>query len=130
VWSLIVTFFGQAYGFIVFRSPALKKETLLLQTHIPKKPLRVSLGRISIENRYTLSANCFRWQTWSENVFSDIPVQMCHFHQKQIVRRYLTCNPILEAGIELKAIADTLCHSDEKLLQKKLDDWHKKWIVF
>ena len=34
-------------------------------------------------------------------LFPGIPLQMCHFHQEQIVIRYLTLNPKLEAGIEL-----------------------------
>ena len=34
--------------------------------------------------------------------FGNVPVQMCHFHQKQIVTKYLTRNPRIEAGQELK----------------------------
>jgi hypothetical protein len=33
--------------------------------------------------------------------FSYIPVQMCHFHQIAIIKRYLTSRPKLEASIEL-----------------------------
>ncbi len=32
---------------------------------------------------------------------SDLPVQMCQFHQVAIVRRYLTKNPKMQASIEL-----------------------------
>ena len=32
------------------------------------------------------------------------PVQMCQFHQFQIVRRFLTNNPHLPAGVELLAL--------------------------
>jgi hypothetical protein len=42
------------------------------------------------------------------NVFSDYPVQFCHFHQKQIIRRYVTKNPRLEAGIDLKEVVEKL----------------------
>jgi hypothetical protein len=35
-------------------------------------------------------------------IFSDIPVQMCHFHQKQIITRYLTNNPKLQTSRELR----------------------------
>jgi len=41
------------------------------------------------------------------NVF-DCPVQFCHFHQKQIMRRYVTKNPRLIAGIELKELVEML----------------------
>jgi hypothetical protein len=37
-------------------------------------------------------------------VFEDYPVQMCHFHQKRIVQRYITLHPKLEASQKLKKI--------------------------
>lgn len=55
---------------------------------------------------------------------------MCHFHQKQIIQRYLTSNPRLEAGIELKKIAAMLCDSREEIFAKQLKDWHEKWADF
>ena len=36
----------------------------------------------------------------------DILVQMCHFHMWQIVKKYLTNNPLLQPNIELKGIMD------------------------
>ena len=52
---------------------------------------------------------------------------MCHFHQKQIIRRYLTNKPKLEASIELKQITKTLTYSNEQTFTKKLNEWHDKW---
>ena len=63
-------------------------------------------------------------------VFSDIPVQMCHFHQKMIVNRYLTTRPKLEAGKELRQIAATLCNTNEEEFEQQLKAWHKKWSKF
>jgi len=63
-------------------------------------------------------------------VFSDIPVQMCQFHQKQIIRRYLTNNPKLEAGIELKELIRPLCSDTKENFTKKLDNWYLKWEYF
>lgn len=62
--------------------------------------------------------------------FTDIPVQMCHFHQKQIVTRYLTRNPKLEAGIELKLITARLSKTDEPSMSHWLDEWYIKWEGF
>lgn len=42
------------------------------------------------------------------NIFDDVPVQFCHFHQKQIIRRYITKNPKLAAGIDLKELVEML----------------------
>jgi len=55
---------------------------------------------------------------------------MCHFHQKQIIRRYLTNQPKLEASIELKIITNTLTNTNEKQFTKELDNWHNKWKDF
>jgi hypothetical protein len=42
---------------------------------------------------YTLKAIVLDGRPGVRQLFSDIPVQMCHFHQKQIITRYLTNNP-------------------------------------
>ena len=63
-------------------------------------------------------------------LFSDIPIQMCHFHQKQIITRYLTNNPKLAAGIELKKITNTLCQTNEKDFTFAINSWHQKWSSF
>lgn len=42
------------------------------------------------------------------STFSNYPVQFCHFHQKQIIRRYVTKNPRLVAGVELKEVVEML----------------------
>jgi len=55
---------------------------------------------------------------------------MCHFHQKQIIRRYLTNQPKLEASIELKGITRTLINTNEKEFTKQLNNWHSKWKDF
>ena len=36
-----------------------------------------------------------------KEVFSDLVVQICQYHQQQIVGRYLTSRPKTEAGLEL-----------------------------
>ena len=53
---------------------------------------------------YTINAIVLDGRPGVRQLFADIPAQMCHFHQKQIITRYLTNNPKLEAGIELKKI--------------------------
>jgi len=125
-----VTFFNRIYGFIVFRSPKLKKN--LYFKLIPYETiLEYYLGRAAIEKQgFRLSAIVLDGRTGVRKIFADIPIQMCHFHQKQIIQRDLTLRPKLEAGIELKAIADTLCNSDEEKFTKLLMDWYNKWSDF
>jgi len=88
-------------------------------------------GRIKVQQLgFTIQAIVLDGRPGVRNLFSDIPVQMCHFHQKQIIRRYLTCNPKLEAGIELKAIVETLANTTEETFTSQFTVWCDKWDSF
>lgn len=50
--------------------------------------------------------------------FSDYHIQMCQFHMKQIVRRYITLNPKLLASRELKGLVDRLHECNEADFKK------------
>ncbi|MBT3281333.1 MAG: hypothetical protein HOJ96_01160 [Campylobacteraceae bacterium] len=63
-------------------------------------------------------------------VFKDYPIQMCQFHQKMIVKRYITRFPKLEASIELKRICTRLKYSNEVRFTKVLDIWYLKYKDF
>ncbi|MCK4562496.1 MAG: hypothetical protein KAT78_06290 [Flavobacteriaceae bacterium] len=65
-----------------------------------------------------------------EKAFPNIPRQMCHFHMKQIIKRYITMRPKLEASKELKRIMTNLTKTTEKNFTKKLEYWHKKYYQF
>jgi len=58
-----------------------------------------------------------RWLLWW---FGDIPTQMCQFHQKMIVRRYITKNPILVPNQELNSIVKRLCRTDKTCFEQEL----------
>jgi hypothetical protein len=63
-------------------------------------------------------------------VFSDIPVQMCHFHQIQIAIRYLTMRPDLPAGKELLALVYTLPTNDKASFTDAFRLWCRTWGDF
>jgi hypothetical protein len=63
-------------------------------------------------------------------VFAGLVVQICQYHQQQIVVRYLTTRPKTGAGLELKVITGALTELDEKSFSELLDAWYKKWNVF
>lgn len=80
------------------RSPSLKKN-LYVQDIQNKTIDAYRQGRITLEEQgYILQAVVLDGRPGVRQLFADIPVQMCHFHQKQIITRYLTRNPKLEAG--------------------------------
>ena len=55
---------------------------------------------------------------------------MCHFHQQQIIRRYITKKPKLEANKELKKIVDWLPSCDESVFRNELHNRYKKYEHF
>lgn len=63
-------------------------------------------------------------------LFPGIPVQMCHFHQLQIVIRYLTQNPKLVAGVELLDLVRTLPSTDEASFVDAFEQWCSVWDAF
>jgi len=62
--------------------------------------------------------------------FFGIPVQLCQFHQIQTMTKYLSKNPKLQAGKELRAIALTLTETNIETLTAQLSEWHEKWKDF
>lgn len=124
------TFFKRMFGLCVFRSPHLKKN--LYWNEIIYETIDVyRRGRYELENMgFTIQAAVLDGRPGVREVFNDIPVQMCQFHQKMIVNRYLTTRPKLEASIELREITLGLCKSNEKNFTKALNDWYEKWQDF
>lgn len=125
-------FFGRTSGVLIFRSPTLKK----------------NLGWWSIESEtvedYALGVAELQLAGWEiTGVTVDdrpgvlkcletmgLPVQMCHFHQIQIVSRYTTRYPRLPAAKELVQLAQLLPQTDEASFVYWLGEWHKKWQDF
>jgi hypothetical protein len=51
---------------------------------------------------------------------------MCIFHQKQIIRRYITKNPRLEANKEMKEIGEALGYFSKTTIEALLEDWYRR----
>lgn len=65
------------------------------------------------------------------NVFKEFPVQFCHFHQAQIIRRYVTENPKLIQGHELLDLVKVLTFTEEQIFTHKLRlyiDRHRNFL--
>ena len=87
-----VTFFRRSFGILIIRSPHLKKN--LYVQEVEHETVDVyRQGRVALKKKgYTIKAIVLDGRPGVRQIFSDIPVQMCHFHQKQIVTRYLSAN--------------------------------------
>ena len=62
--------------------------------------------------------------------FKDHPVQMCHFHQRKTLNKYLTRKPRLEASKDLQKIMYNLTTTTLTIFTKKLNEWYKKYKDF
>lgn len=64
-------------------------------------------------------------------MFPDLPIQLCQFHQLKTINRYLTRKPKTAAAQDLKAIALTLKSSTCTQFQEALNRWleeHKNFL--
>lgn len=61
------------------------------------------------------------------NTFSEYHIQMCQFHMRQILRRYLTLNPKMLAARDLRDLASRLNKVKENDFKKDYQEWKEKW---
>jgi len=115
---------------VVFRSWTLRRN-LWWNEVSSEKMVHYQYGRKILEERgWTFTAAVIDGRRGLATVFKDIPVQMCHFHQLQIVTKYLTRRPQTEAAKELRFLALTLTRTNEKIFGKALTAWEKKYHGF
>jgi len=125
-----VTFFGRGYGILVFRSQELKKN-IYWKEITQETPTVYREARIELENQgFIITGIVLDGKRGVREVFSDIPVQMCQFHQTAIMKRYLTSKPKTKAGQELRAIGLALTILTEKDFEILLNEWHERWKDF
>ena len=125
-----VTFFSRLNGLCVFRAPALKKNVWWQPTIHERAEIYLKGKKHLEDNGYAIRAVVLDGRRGIREVFSGIPTQMCHFHQKQIVKRYLTARPKLVAGRELKLIVEQLVNTNEQKFTNELNCWYEKWKDF
>lgn len=125
-----VTFFKRDFGVCVIRAPHLRKNLYVHETQTESVDAYRQGKMVLEEHGYTIQAIVLDGRPGVRQLFPDIPIQMCHFHQKQIITRYLTNNPKVEVGIELKKIMNSLCRTNEQDFTAAMNEWHQKWSSF
>lgn len=127
----------------VFDATHLGKETLLV-ARAPRLKANIGWAWITSETKevyaglrafiaskgFILTSVVLDGRTGIPRVFEDIPVQICQFHQLQIVRRKLTLHPETGAGQELLSIGFSIAQADEKMFTQRLTEWHKRYEDF
>ncbi len=117
-------------GTLVFKDNDTKE--VVIWKHIEKETkedyiyLKNELDKLG----YTVQSVVLDGKPGIEKAFKEIPRQMCHFHMRQIIKRYITMSPKLEASRDLKIIMSSLTRTTEKNFSKRIEAWHEKYKEF
>lgn len=130
VLAMDATFWGRKWGVLVARDPH-KNENLHVHKLTQETPEGYRTARIELEQLgYTLRGIVLDGKRGVREIFRDIPVQYCQFHQMKTVTKYLTRKPKTDAGWELRAITLTLSRTTESEFVERLNRWHERWTEF
>lgn len=115
---------GSAWGVLLFRDSK-QKENLWWKYIDTERESHYREGREYLEKLgYTiLSVTCDGF-AGNLRVFRDVPLQMCHFHMKQIIIRNISTKPKTEAGQVLLAISQTLTYTDKETLRSRIQQFY------
>lgn len=124
------TFFSRTDGMLICREPNLKQNLIWKEIHVETAGQYQQL-KLELEGKgFSVKGVILDGRPGVREVFGNIPIQMCQFHQVAITRRYLTSRPKLEAAKELLFIAKQLTRSNETGFSKLLTDWYGRWQEF
>lgn len=128
VLILDATFFGRGYGILMARN---KRKVLLWQEIASESMAEYQKCLNGLENMdYNFTAVVVDGRQGVRQLltkrYPGLPIQLCQFHQIQIVKRYIPRRAKTEAGKELRRIALGLTKTHEVEFTKALSLWHEK----
>jgi hypothetical protein len=121
------TYFGRGFGVMVFKNSL--DGVVLYKQYVRYETNTLYLTGISEISRRGIDIQgivCDGRQGLF-GLFGDIPVQMCQFHQIQIVQRYLTRKPKTHPAIELKKLTLKLTKQTKIDFVNSLNSWYLRW---
>jgi hypothetical protein len=122
------TYFGRRFGVMVFKDSISGK--CLYKQYVKNETNKLYLSGITEIVRRGINVQaiiCDGGRKGLFQLFGNIPVQMCQFHQVQIINRYLTRKPKTQAAIELRALSLTLVRSNKAAFSAALAQWQHTW---
>jgi hypothetical protein len=123
-------YFGREFGVMVFRDHCTRKN--LYWKYVEHESIAEYVSGIEYlkAGGWQIEAIVCDGKRGLFHAFGSIPVQMCQFHQIAIVTRYITKNPKLSPGKELKQIVKLLTKTDKESFVGAMNDWNEKWEGF
>lgn len=124
---LDTTYFSRTFGVMLFQDASSGK--ILYRKFVKNETNRDYLDglRYIAERGTVIKAVVCDGHVGLLQAISFSPVQMCQFHQFQIVRRLLTNNPHLPAGVELLALMRRMFSMRKEEFITAFDKWCDKW---
>lgn len=124
------TYFGRKFGVMVFKDSLTCQ--ILLKKYVKNETNKLYFSGIEeIARRgITVQSIICDGRKGLLQLFGDVPVQMCNFHQVAIIRRYLTKKPKMQASIELWDHVLLMTRTDRESFEGGLADWYNKWEDF
>jgi hypothetical protein len=121
------TYFGRCFGVMVFKNSL--DGVVLYKQYVRYETNALYLAGIAeiIRRGIHIQGIVCDGRQGLFGLFDDIPVQMCQFHQIQIVQRYLTRKPKTQAAIELKKLTLKLTKQTKIEFVNSLNKWHLRW---
>jgi len=126
------TFFSRSDGVLVYRANRTNLYWRFIQSETLKE---IGLGLDQLDERG------FKYKSVTidgrrgvikllEARYPGLPIQLCQFHQAQIIRRYITNNPKMPCSIALKILMHRLTEMDEDSFKLSLETLHEKYKDF
>lgn len=118
------TFFGRGYGLMVYRANGKniywreidnEKISYISEDLSHLQALGWQFSSFTIDGRRGVIQLL-------KKMFPNVPIQMCVFHQKKIVQRYITMKPKTDCGKEIKMLMENMLLFSELEFHAKLND--------
>lgn len=128
--NIDATYFGRTAGVLVALNT--KNGAPLYLRHLRHEHVSdyVEAVRVMERNGYRIDGIVIDGMQGLFREFAAYKVQMCQYHMCAIVRRKITKNPKLEAGMELKRLMLSLKDSMREDFTNRFYRWKDKWRTF
>ncbi len=124
------TYFGKSFGVMVFKDSLTGQ--ILYKQYVKQETNKLYLlGIEEIARRgIKIQSIICDGRKGLFQLFKNVPIQYCQFHQVKTIRTYLTKNPKMQSSKELWELTLIVSNTDKESFTGGLNDWHNKWESF
>lgn len=125
-----VTYWGRNWGVMVFMDSFTRR--ILWRKYLKNEKLIDYMEGIDfvLSKNYKIEGLVCDGFSGILSLFSAYQIQMCQFHQLQIIRRYLTQKPKLEASKELHLLVKKMTQLSKNEFVLEFTEWENRWELF